>query len=188
MAYLSQGRVQIKKIHESVRTAIDLWEATDASVGVEIVGILGFSQGAVAATLLMWQQQNGELVWLPRLRFGVLICSDLTQEVVDHLNEGARRSGAEAANLDQPTLHIHGLRDPYLGKGRRMLEVYQNDAMRLIEFDGGHHCPNQPKDCERASQAIREVAKTAGIFQSSQVMMSNLSTPRSEQCTVKNLP
>jgi hypothetical protein len=148
----------IRDIHEAIRTSIDVWETTRKGSSIEIVGIIGFSQGAVAPTLLMWQQQNGEHLWLPKLRFGVFICSDLNTEILDPLDEQARTQGGAEPVLLAPTLHVHGLRDPYLKKGRSMLRIYKADVMELMEFDGGHHCPTTPRDCATLSTAIRAMA------------------------------
>nr|OQO32414.1 hypothetical protein B0A51_00199 [Rachicladosporium sp. CCFEE 5018] len=153
------GETGISSLHASVRSAVEVWEAGKKDPEAEIVGVVGFSQGAVAATLLMWQQQGGEIPWLSKLQFGVFICSDLTEEVTRWLDEEAVKRGEEKAVLRQPTLHLHGLKDPYLAKGRRMMAGHYDEAsMVKIEFDGGHHCPNTPLDSGKAIAGIRQSA------------------------------
>ncbi|KAL5894654.1 hypothetical protein ACKVWC_005561 [Pyricularia oryzae] len=63
---------RLETINTSVRAAIEGWAASRTTLAT-IVGILAFSEGALAASMLLWQQERGRLPWLPVVRFAVLI-------------------------------------------------------------------------------------------------------------------
>ncbi len=104
-----------------------------------MVGVLGFSQGTVAAALLLWLGRGGDGRWAG-LRFGVMICGGCRADVVDMVGE---------EKLGVPTVHLHGLEDPYLKGSRLLLECFREESLVVMEFEGGHHCPTGEKDVER---------------------------------------
>jgi len=158
----NQGNAEIARIHVAVRAAIDVWEATKKNRNSTIVGIMGFSQGAIAATMLLWQKQQGQLPWLPVMHFAVLICCDFAEELAAHMHAEAKGRGQETAVLILPTLHLHGRQDPFLKKGKKMVQDHFNtEEADVLEFDGGHQCPNTRSDCEEVTRRILKLSKIA---------------------------
>lgn len=157
-----QREAEIARIHTTLRGAIDVWESTKKNQSSRIVGIMAFSQGAVAATLLLWQKQQGQLPWLPIMHFAVLICCDFTEELAAHMHTDANGRGEERAVLCLPTLHLHGRQDPFLKKGRKMvLDHFNAEEAEVLEFEGGHQCPNTRPDCEEATRRILKLSEIA---------------------------
>lgn len=155
-----QREAEIDKIHTTVRGAIDVWESTKKNQSSRIVAIMAFSQGAIAATLLLWQKQQGQLPWLPAMHFAVLICCDFTVELAAHMHGDAKGRGEERAVLCLPTLHLHGRQDPFLKRGRKMvMDHFNAEEAEVLEFEGGHHCPNTRQDCEEATRRILKLSE-----------------------------
>lgn len=120
----------------------------------EIIGIMAFSQGAVASTLLLLQQANGELSGLPKLHFAILVCSDFTSEVMDYVNS----KSLEQKQVLVPSLHLHGDTDPYGVRSRMMLWThYDEERCDVLTFQGAHHLPQLLTDCKQSAQAIIEL-------------------------------
>lgn len=113
----------------------------------DIVGVIGFSQGAIAATLLLQQAKSGDYRWA-RLRFGVLVCGDCRDDYL-----GMSR------NIDVPSVHVHGLQDQYLGKSRMLIKHFNPDAASLTEVEGGHHLPNKERDIDRLAALTIKVSR-----------------------------
>jgi pimeloyl-ACP methyl ester carboxylesterase len=154
---ISQRDAEIDNIHHAVRGAIHDWSQVNSAS--RILGVIGFSQGALASTLLLWEQQMGHLPWLPEMHFAVLICCDFVDEMTVLMKRDAQEKGVPPV-LDLHTLHMHGLADPFLKRGRKMLsDHFDPGRTTLLDFDGGHHCPNQKKDVDEAARLIIDLAK-----------------------------
>jgi predicted esterase len=124
--------------------------------------MVGFSQGAIAATMLLWQKQHRQLPWLPVMHFAILICCDFAEELATLINTDASKSGEEKAVLYLPTLHLHGRKDPFLKKGRKMVQDhFDAKEAEILEFEGGHQCANTRTDCEEATRRITKLSELA---------------------------
>jgi predicted esterase len=132
------------------------------------VGLLGFSQGAAVAAHLLLRQQtrtrnqsdgNGEQG--PDYHFAVLLAGRAL-----FLPENAGRDGElyEAGFLRQPTVHVHGLRDPGIELHRRLFRYCsQRSRTRLVEWDGDHRVPIKTKDVAAVVAEIKLVALECGV-------------------------
>lgn len=133
--------------HEEIERMNDTLEQALASQGrqtSEIAGVMGFSQGGVAATLLLQQAKRGDPRW-SGLRFGILLCGDCRDDYL----------GPNIDSIDVPAVHVHGLRDQYLPKSRMLIKRYNpGTSATLMEFDGGHHLPNTPRDIDRLAALV----------------------------------
>lgn len=109
------------------------WEATRSQLapllgGPEPVGVLGFSQGAILATVLAGLASRGEL---PNLACVVLIAGRTPRaEVLAPLF---------AAPLRIPSLHVWGERDALNGDGAVLLSERFDAAQRSIAIWPGPH-------------------------------------------------
>ncbi|KAK1768290.1 hypothetical protein QBC33DRAFT_536723 [Phialemonium atrogriseum] len=154
----------------------------------EVVGLLGFSQGAKIAASLLYAQQHclstggainvehkfrfavllagrGPLVWLvPNLPTppGLLSAAQLSTAV---LGVADSEDAAHHCHLLQvPTIHVHGLSDPGLELHRRMLKRYCHpDSVTLVEWHGEHRVPIRSGDVELMVQQIYRVAREAVV-------------------------
>lgn len=113
----------------------------------DIAGVIGFSQGAVAATLLLQQAKCEDDRW-SNLRFGMLICGDCRDDYL-----------GTSMNIDAPTVHAHGLKDQYLPKSRMLTNHYNLAASSFMEFEGGHHLPNKAQDIDRLAALAIKVSR-----------------------------
>lgn len=113
-----------------------------------MVGVLGFSQGTIAASLLLWQARNGDNRWT-ELRFGVMLCGGCRADVVGMIGE----------KLDVPSVHLHGLDDPCLQSSRLLTECFRKDKATVMEFEGGHHCPTGERDVQRLAGLVLKASE-----------------------------
>lgn len=158
----NESEPEIARIHTVVRAAVESWESTKKNPNSRIVGMVAFSQGAIAATMLLWQQQQKQLPWLPVVHFAILICCDFAEELATYMDTDANRRGEKKAVLRLPTLHLHGRADPYLKKGKRMVQDhFDAETVEVVEFEGGHQCPNTRHDCEEVTQRILKLSDLA---------------------------
>ncbi|KAI9746293.1 MAG: hypothetical protein M1818_000004 [Claussenomyces sp. TS43310] len=169
-------------IEEGVRTsatraaeerAIDavLAKAVEGHQGA-IVGVMGFSAGAALATDLLLRKQaraeggvvvddadhdgngngngNGaDRAWRD-LEFGILL---------NGVPSSWRGTG-EGPRIRFPTVHVHGLEDPWLESSRVLLgDCFVQDVAKVMEFEGGHHLPNTGPDNERLKKLVLEAAR-----------------------------
>ena len=128
-------------------------------------GVLGFSQGAGMVTRLAYiqqqqQQQQQEQkdstpvalvaatdTYHPRrfpstsglFRFAILIGGVPPQELE---SSSASSEAGPVAPLALPSLHIHGLADPYLELSQRLLDMYAQTGRALLQHEEGHNIPS----------------------------------------------
>ncbi|KAK2052678.1 hypothetical protein LY76DRAFT_670062 [Colletotrichum caudatum] len=149
---------RLDTINESVRESVERWEASQRTGGAgpapRIVGLLAFSEGALVASMLVWQRQLGRLAWLPHIRFAVLICCFFPDEAGSHMM-------ADGGTLIRvPTLHLHGRQDFCLARARKLVrEHYEPAAATVLEFEGGHQVPTRTVDCREAVKHIIKLSK-----------------------------
>ncbi|KAK1971917.1 hypothetical protein LY78DRAFT_651199 [Colletotrichum sublineola] len=157
---------RLDTINESVRVAVEAWEVSrntgGAGPAARIVGLLAFSEGALVASMLLWQQQLGRLPWLPRMRFAVLICCFFPDEAGAYMMDdgAAATSRHERTLIRVPTLHLHGRKDFCLARARKLVrEHYEPNAATVLEFEGGHQVPTSTADCAEVLKRIRKLAQ-----------------------------
>ncbi|RDA94921.1 hypothetical protein CP533_0179 [Ophiocordyceps camponoti-saundersi (nom. inval.)] len=171
-------------IHDSITAAI----RADDDLGAtgEVVGILGFSQGARVAASLLYNQQlsqiseAGAMRW-PKFRFAVLLAGRgklvwLKPEVP--MPEGVVRPiqsvGAFPVDMDAPgwddlkireklqlpTVHVHGLTDEGLRFHRQLaLRYCVPDSSTVIEWQGEHRVPIKTKDVTPVVEQMLRLAR-----------------------------
>ncbi len=116
----------------------------------DIVAVMGFSQGTIVASLLLLQAQWRDARWA-NLRFGILLSGACREDFV---------SAFRNQKLKLPTVHVHGLEDPYLHSSRMLQhEVYHEDSAKVFEFDGGHHIPKHPEELKKLIMHIKDMNK-----------------------------
>lgn len=138
---------RIKSINMDVKTGVEEWETAKNDASTTIVGVIAFSEGALVASLLLWQQQLGQVPWLPKLQFAIFVCCYFAEEVSVHMVAEARKHGMDNALINVPTLHVHGRRDFALGRARKLIAThYAPEYVDILEFDGGHQLPSTGAD------------------------------------------
>lgn len=140
--------------NETVRKCVE--DHTRSNLSARIVGILGFSQGAVASTMLLWQRQVGRLAWLPDVKFGVLVCPGYSAVTTGYMQEICKQQdlGEHGMMVQVPTLHLHGRQDiANLPQSRRLYTTHYKGA-KLIEFDGEHEVPKRVADVKKVAEYV----------------------------------
>ncbi|EHA55894.1 hypothetical protein MGG_08360 [Pyricularia oryzae 70-15] len=127
---------RLETINTSVRAAIEGWAASRTTLAT-IVGILAFSEGALAASMLLWQQERGRLPWLPVVRFAVLISCFFPDQAAAYMAADEAATGHERTLIRVPTLHLHGRQDFALARMRKLVsERCDPDTARVVDFNG----------------------------------------------------
>ncbi|RSM15823.1 hypothetical protein CDV31_004765 [Fusarium ambrosium] len=152
----------IDRVTSSVKHAVDEWTATKSNPEAEIVGGIGFSEGALALSMMLWQQQQGLAPWLPRPMFAALSCCFFPNEASLWLNANAQAHGMSKAHIDVPTLHIHGNRDFCLGRARRLVRVhYQPSFATVIQTEAGHHLPTRK---DELAEVVKHILRLSDML------------------------
>ncbi|KAL9097644.1 MAG: hypothetical protein Q9163_006328 [Psora crenata] len=119
----------------------------------EVVGVLGFSQGGrMAAGLLADQEEGRAAVEMPRFAFGVLLCASYPPYSLANAAKAPPTQGVLAQRRDEhgtlvpprpdeviyiPSVHVRGLVDPHLEKGRRLARYFAGEEKEEEDEDGG---------------------------------------------------
>lgn len=120
---------------------------TCAAAGDDIVGVMGFSQGARVATgLLSWRGHE----YFSSLRFGIMLNGSYPA-MLPSLLVGS----CPLDKISNPTLHIHGLLDQFLAQSRMLLDRHfsRTHAM-LLELRIGHQVVNKESSITLLSDAV----------------------------------
>ena len=157
---------------ESVQLEVrELLKETIQKDGGDFVGVLGFSQGARMAAGLLSDQERGDSEGMPDWKFGVLLCGShppyslrACRAPLDGLEDKAgddqygpiATPGAEDM-ISVPSVHMRGLRDKHLERGRRLARHF-SDKMEF-EFDQGHHLPGSAGDTTSPKTATADLAE-----------------------------
>lgn len=148
---------EVAIFNEAIKMAVEDWD--EQHPHINIVGVLGFSQGGLASTVLLWEQEMGLVPWLPRLEFGVLVCCAYSSVATEYVRE--KSEGGNIKKISVPTLHLHGSQDCNLGQARDTLAThYSSEVSRVIGFEGGHHMPTKREDILKMTDVIRHLVKT----------------------------
>ncbi|KAH9229905.1 hypothetical protein K456DRAFT_1843747 [Colletotrichum gloeosporioides 23] len=151
-------RHEIAIFNHCIENTVRAWKADNPSGA--IVGVLGFSQGAIASTLLLWEQQAGLIPWLPDLEFGILVCSGYSEAMKTCMRDLGNddQRGGQTLTIKLPTLHLYGRQDVFgAPSSKKMFAThFVEDSARLESFDGGHELPRDKDDLEK----IRDFAVT----------------------------
>lgn len=147
----------METINAAVKDAVDKWQANKINPEAEIVGGIGFSEGALALAMLLWQQQQGLVSWLPQLQFAVMSCCFFPNEASLWLNAKAKEDGRSKAHIDVPTLHIHGNRDFCVGRARKLVRNhYQPGFATVVQAETGHHLPTRK---EEVAEVVKHILR-----------------------------
>lgn len=166
----------IRKINEAVQKSLHDWRKSNVDADIDIVGGVGFSEGGLALTMMLWlqqeqqqrrqqqqqqQQQQALLSALPPLQFAAISCCFFPREASMWLNARAQAEGETAALIDVPTLHIHGNRDFCLGRARQLVRNhYRPQCATIVQVDTSHHMPTQKDD---VAEVVKHIRRLAGI-------------------------
>ncbi|KAL9039979.1 MAG: hypothetical protein Q9214_004662 [Letrouitia sp. 1 TL-2023] len=152
----------------------------------EWVGAMGFSQGTrVVGGLLLEQQRALASGAVPQLQlsFGVLCmggsapmkptvaptrsATEVTRLMgLSLVTAGDTKNTQNLADEDAlerisiPTLHLHGLKDPFLDMSRRQLETfYDSSKTTLYEIDYHHAMPWEQSEIDQLAELMRQIYK-----------------------------
>jgi predicted esterase len=97
-------------------------------------GVLGFSQGAAAAAAVAALACRG---LLPPVRFAVLVAgfTPRSEELAPLFSE------QPGEQLEVPSLHVWGLKDPFGKHGPALVEKFSAASRQVLSWPGGHSVP-----------------------------------------------
>ncbi|RCI13281.1 hypothetical protein L249_0112 [Ophiocordyceps polyrhachis-furcata BCC 54312] len=174
-------------IRASIVTAIR--EDSDLGATGEVIGVLGFSQGARVAASLLHNQQlreerpSSDTTWdIPIFRFGVLIAGrgrllwltpdelmpvgfvaplQLVSKPLQLLDDRESWENCSMqSKVRSSTIHVHGLSDAGLQFHRLLLEWCCLPAKSVVvEWQGGHNVPIKTKDVSRVGEEMLRLAE-----------------------------
>lgn len=161
---------RLAAVHDPIRRTIVDWQTQHPHI--PIVGAIGFSEGALVTTLLLWQQQMGRLPWLPRMSVAMLICPwyqdeasqymrNEVMEIHDDDHDSKDTEWQEELVIRIPTLHLQG-RDDFALAGSKMLVArhFSPREAQVLEFAGQHQFPNRPRDVLEVINRFRKLCVT----------------------------
>lgn len=106
-------------------------------------------------TSMLWEQQHKAVQWLPHLSFAVMSCCFFPNEAALWLNNDAQSHGQKTAQISVSTLHIHGNKDFFLARARRLVKQhYEPGAALVVQCEAGHHLPTSKADLETITSHI----------------------------------
>jgi pimeloyl-ACP methyl ester carboxylesterase len=144
-------------VNTPVQKVIEDWQKNNPQT--PIVGVVAFSEGALVATLLMWQQQMGRLPWLPKMNSAMFICCYYTEELTDYMRAESP-DDQETLLINVPTLHLQGRQDFVLERSKKMVAThYLPQNADVLEFHGQHHVPNRKGDLDEAIRRFLNMYK-----------------------------
>lgn len=127
-----------------------------------LVGIMGFSQGArVVAGLLLYLARVEHPV-LEKIKFAIMCCATYPMLWCDGGTEGWVGNGGLGEQgrrkIQIPSLHLVGREDAWKGEAERMArEVWSEEVGREVwEFVGGHQVPLGKGDGKRVGEWVKQ--------------------------------
>ena len=160
----SQGEESVQlQVRELLKDAIE-------KDGGDFVGVLGFSQGARMAAGLLSDQERGENEGMPNWKFGVLLCGSHPPYSL-RASRASLNGSKDEVKIDEsgviseptveemirvPSVHMRGLRDVHMEKGRRLAKFFSDKIE--FEFDQGHHLPGAAGDTTSPKTATADLA------------------------------
>lgn len=132
-------------------------------------GVIGFSQGAALAAMLIIRRQNSANGDSDNpFRFAVFICS-----AVPHREAALLRGMVELLDpavdgqpVKLPTTNIIGGKDPHVRNGITLGHLCQARGKVVFDHRGGHDIPRHPKEITaEMAQAILDTVQKATFVQ-----------------------
>lgn len=150
---------RVRALDAPINKVVQDWQET--SPESPIVGVVAFSEGALVATLLLWQQQMGRLPWLPTLSIAMFICCYYRDEVTEYIKSASPEREADSL-IKVPTLHLQGRQDFGRDGSRKLAETHYTPRFaHVLEFQGTHQFPNRRPDIEETVKRFLELHRKA---------------------------
>lgn len=151
-----------KKVREVIRKVIQ-------ENGGHFVGLLGFSQGTRLVAGLLADQQEGTSVGMPEWKFGLCICGSYPPlslsvskrppgQAEGAASEGKMWEPSEEIVIDLPSVHVRGLLDKNLFRGRSLAKYFSPQKRVEMEFQMGHNLPGAADDKTSEEGATQRIA------------------------------
>jgi predicted esterase len=151
----------------------------------KIVGVMAFSQGARVATAFCMDEELGKDIKFAIMIAGTFPILSLARNIeqdsdvvslyreqrglsgpaiLDHqeggpdVNSSCWSRPCRPPRVQIPSVHVRGLRDPWLSEGERLLKTYYNqDQALVVEFNGGHQVPVAKKDVDQITEGVMKL-------------------------------
>ncbi|CCF43998.1 oxidoreductase [Colletotrichum higginsianum] len=144
-------------VNKPVQKVVEDWQKNNPQI--PIVGVIAFSEGALVAALLIWQQQMGRLPWFPKMDVAMFICCYYTEEATDYIKTESP-GDQKSILIDVPSVHLQGLQDFALQGSRKLAAThFSPQNADILEFQGGHHIPSRKSDIDEAARRFLNLYK-----------------------------
>ncbi|OHF04572.1 efflux pump [Colletotrichum orchidophilum] len=128
-------------VNKPVQEVVEDWQKNNPQI--PIVGVIAFSDGALVAALLIWQQQTGRPPWFPKMDVAMFICCYYTEEATDYIKTESP-DDQKAILMNVPSVHLQGLQDFALQGSRKLAATHFSPGNAdILQFQGGHHIPKR---------------------------------------------
>ncbi|KAG9239134.1 putative ovarian cancer-associated gene 2 protein like protein [Amylocarpus encephaloides] len=131
-------------------------EEREAGEMGEVVGFLGFSQGAKLGAGLLWEQmvQTSESKW--NFKFGVM-CNGIAPPMCEVREED------KSLRITTPTLHVVGQEDTWRESSRKLYDQYfDKSTSNKFEFPIGHRLPTADDETKKIADEILRIWQSCG--------------------------
>lgn len=142
-AYIHMDEITWWKFEDTCKYLNDIWISKGP-----FDGVLGFSQGAEAASVWIDDRiRSGVFDSLPK--FFIAISAFLRPKPLNFPNYASKL-------IEIPSLHIFGLADQYIPPSRslELAEIYVNS--RIYQHQGTHVVPQKSEDCEEIRSFLKQ--------------------------------
>ena len=127
----------------------------------EIVGIIGFSQGARFAHLLALLHSSDKKAWFPSLSFVIPVAgydAPLPEELPILSNNTTNET-----KISLPSMHVWGLADTLITPNQSMELSKQYQSPTIFTHEGSHYVPSKAPQIQRYIDFIRQSMETSSI-------------------------
>ncbi|KAK1144994.1 hypothetical protein N8T08_004709 [Aspergillus melleus] len=121
----------------------------------DIDGVIGYSEGAVMATTLLFEEarRQRESGREPRIKCAVLVCGWPPMEPVTGQTMLTDQFPDEVITI--PACHVVGGQDPFLDASMALYNFWDPDQAEIFDHGGGHTVPREIGTCREIAEVVR---------------------------------
>ena len=137
---------------------MDALVAAVKGLGEDVVGVVGFSQGAkVGVEVVRRLEAEGR-----GPRVFVAVCGTVPFGGGGGEREEGWRGYLERGLVRAESVHLIGEADPWRGESERLVAVFEEAGRRVVRFKGGHHMPLEEGVNRQVVRIILEACREGG--------------------------
>lgn len=126
-------------------------------------GVVGFSQGAAAASTALLYNQSLDRTAPPLFKFAIFFCATSALDMMRVNDSSADVPAAKDMLLPTiPTVHVVGQKDGVRSQSMALYELADDQYTRLITHEGGHWIPKDASFARKMQDAIEWAVLASG--------------------------